>query len=245
MLSRFEPRLPFAVLLIAVAAHAQQPQVFAVVDAREQVLSGKAPPMRTGTNYSMVGIPAPDFEFGRNVPLASGLGMYFQGYIGSTFRMPATPVPVDPSRDVRVALTSVAPRPGERVGLVVVINEWWSEGVEPRVCRKALTAYAVGPGGAVLAQSSAADHQCLTTFDRSEGARRDELFASLLNTPSMAAAMRGQVVAPPVATPPPPPPPGPAPNTAAPAGCSPAQVAKLKGYGLSADDLRRACGGQK
>lgn len=245
-------------LCFPLAALAQQPAtpapLLSVVDARENVVSNQVPPTRTGTDYSTFGVPERKTEFGADVPVATGLTYSIQSTVWNALQVQFQSVPAEPSRDPRPAMLAVAPKqPGARPGLVVVITEWWEDGYDRRTCRKALSAYAVGFGGAVLAQSSAADHECLLTFGKSEMRRRQELFSSLLTTPSMLAALKGQVAAPPIAaplpgaTPPPPPPPGaaPVPAPAAPAaasgGCNAAQVAKLKGYGLSDDDIRRTC----
>lgn len=244
-------------LCLSLTALAQQPnhptQVFAFVDARENVLSNQVPPTRTGTNHGDFGIPAAMFDFGKDVPVATGLAYGFQSFCWTAFKRVGRSEPAEPSRDPRAAMLAVAPKqPGERPGLVIVVTEWWQDGYDQITCRKAMTAYAVGVGGAVLAQSSAADHACLTGWGKNAWQQREELFSALVNTPSMSAALKGEVTAPPPATaplpagaPPPPPPPGvttPAPApVAAPAGCNAAQVAKLKGYGLSDDDIRRTC----
>ena len=63
-------------LCLPLSALAQQPapatQVFAVVDARENVVSNQVPPTRTGTDYSTFGVPERKNEFGADVPVATG-----------------------------------------------------------------------------------------------------------------------------------------------------------------------------
>ncbi len=238
-----------ALSVLASTAFAQQPaQVFAVVDAREMVLSNQIPPTRTGTNRADFGIPQKLFEYGAQTPLSTGLGYTISSYCWTAWQLRGESVMTEPSRDPGVAMRAVAPKQaGARPGLVIVINEWWKDSPgDEYVCRKALTGYVIGVGGVVLARSSAADHSCLFTFSgKNESQQINELLASLLNTPAMSAALKGQIVAPPptVSAPPPPPPTSaPAP---APSACSEAQVAKLKSYGLSDDDLRRTCAGTK
>jgi len=240
----------------ASAAFAQQPasQVFAVVDAREMVLSNQIPPTRTGTNRADFGIPQKLFEYGAQTPLSTGLGYTVSSYCWTAWQLRGESMMTEPSRDPSVAMRAVAPKQaGARPGIVIVINEWWKDSPgDEYVCRKALTGYVIGVGGVVLAKSSAADHSCLNTFSgKNESQQINELLASLLNTPTMSAALKGQIIAPPVSAPPPPPgvsaPPPPPPTAPVPAAssCSDAQVAKLKSYGISDDDIRRTCAGTK
>jgi hypothetical protein len=212
-----------------------------LLDDIGRVTPVQIPPTRTGTNRADFGIPQKLFEYGAQTPLSTGLGYTVSSYCWSAWQLRGESVMTEPSRDPGLAMRAVAPKQaGARPGIVIVINEWWKDSPgDELICRKALTGYVIGVGGVVLAKSSAADHSCLIGFiTKSESQQINELLTSLLNTPTMSAALKGQIVAPP----PPPPSSAPAP---APSSCSEAQVAKLKSYGISDDDIRRTCAGTK
>lgn len=241
---------------LALSYRLPTPLKVALLDARARVLSGEMPPSRTGTRYSTVGIPSPEFGFGRDMPVATGLGYRFNSYLRNTAAGGAAQVfdvPVTPSRDLTRAIAAVTPGPQERFGLLVVINEWFTSGYATCTFPKELVLYVIGPGGVVLAQSQVSDGECVYVGGISlDDAFYTDFFGRLLNAPSVAAVLQGNTAPPPTSFAPAPPPPTPAPTpvpapTPAPAStgsCSEAQLAKMQKYGFTAEQIRAACTSQ-
>ncbi|MBK7857648.1 MAG: hypothetical protein IPJ65_03260 [Archangiaceae bacterium] len=226
------PTIPLA------AGSGGKPIVFGVLDSRPTVLSKEISPSRTGTDFSMVGIPEQKHDFGDNVPVASGLGSHFRYLYFNSSGVPygdIRPVTLEPSADLAHGLAATAPRPGEKAGLLFVINEWFRDGYNECVYPKKLTVHVVGPGGVSLASATASDGRCEYTGEPTLSEKMDQLFSRLLNAPAVSAALKGGASVPGATAP------APAPAPAA-AKCTDAQIQKMKSYGVSDADIGRTCG---